>query len=187
MNDLYFWAFSGALLFLGILIALGNERQRRAIDGVRKSAVEWANRDLHIKRGQISSEIKIGNINQWIDRVILQAQGTSPEIFNIDTWNLDDIHTIIAFGRDNNKYILSPIPATQIRKAEIKASQQSKVGALKSTLLGKNPRNYQTKELTIVNAGVFFDLEVQKIWEHHFQKKLLVEKMYLIFQKSSND
>jgi len=39
-----------AVIFFGALISAGNERQRKAIDGVREQIVLWAMQDLRIKR-----------------------------------------------------------------------------------------------------------------------------------------
>ncbi len=41
---------AAAVIFFGALISMGNERQRRAIDGLREQVVLWAVQDLKIKR-----------------------------------------------------------------------------------------------------------------------------------------
>jgi len=186
MNDQYFIAFLGALTFLGILITWGNERQRRAIDGIRKATTQWANCDIHIKRGQVSREIHIENIPLWFNHVVLQAIGNSPEILNIEQWNQDGIQALIASAKDGKKYILCPTSGSQIRKLESTASRQSKINGLKGSLLGRHSKRVASDELTIINAGIFFDLEVTKLWEQHFQKKLVVEKMFLFTLEGPN-
>ncbi len=43
-------SFVFTFVLLGALISLGNERQRRAIDGLREQTQAWAEQDIRIKR-----------------------------------------------------------------------------------------------------------------------------------------
>ena len=40
------------MVFFGALISVGNERQRKAIDGIREQASFWAEQDLRLKRAR---------------------------------------------------------------------------------------------------------------------------------------
>ena len=42
----------GAVIFFGALLSIGNERQRKAIDGIREQASYWAEQDLRLKRAR---------------------------------------------------------------------------------------------------------------------------------------
>lgn len=46
---------ASAVIFFGALISMGNERQRRAIDGLREQVVLWAVKDLQTQREEIGT------------------------------------------------------------------------------------------------------------------------------------
>lgn len=188
MNDQYLIVFCSALFFLGILITWGNERQRKAIDGVRKATIQWANRDIHIKRGQVSREIHIHDVGLWLNQVILQVHGNSPEILHYEFWDQAGVEALIGFANGGNKYILSACDLDQIRHLEEKDAKGSRIRAMQGSLLGSGRLSTKitTEELTVVNAGIFFDLEVEKIWEVNFHKKIVAQKMFLFEVKGQN-
>ena len=43
-----------AVLLLGALISAANERQRKAIDGLREQVEAWAEQDIRIKREKLA-------------------------------------------------------------------------------------------------------------------------------------
>jgi hypothetical protein len=45
---------AAAVIFFGALISTGNERQRKAIDGLREQVIMWAMQDLRIKREKLT-------------------------------------------------------------------------------------------------------------------------------------
>ncbi len=48
-----------AVIFFGALISAGNERQRKAIDGLREQVVLWAIQDLRIKRENLACDVHV--------------------------------------------------------------------------------------------------------------------------------
>jgi len=72
MNMLEIWLavsiLAGVVLF-SLFIALGNERQRRELELLRKEAQAWALRDLAIKRSRLTAEIQVGEPCVWLNQV----------------------------------------------------------------------------------------------------------------------
>ena len=48
-----------AVIFFGALISAGNERQRKAIDGLREQVVLWAMQDLRLKRERLARDVHV--------------------------------------------------------------------------------------------------------------------------------
>lgn len=46
-----------AVIIFGALISMGNERQRRALDGIREQTALWASQDLRLKREKLASSL----------------------------------------------------------------------------------------------------------------------------------
>jgi hypothetical protein len=68
-----------ALLFLGLLISTGNERQRKAIDELRKQVESWTEQDIKIKREKLAREINVPDALGWLEKVSASALGSRPE------------------------------------------------------------------------------------------------------------
>ena len=51
-ETIMFLSVLAAVLFFGVLISIGNERQRKAIDGIREQAARWAETDIRLKRAK---------------------------------------------------------------------------------------------------------------------------------------
>ena len=58
---------ASAVIFFGALISMGNERQRKAIDGLREQVVLWAVQDLTIKREKLSRSVSVANPLEWFN------------------------------------------------------------------------------------------------------------------------
>ena len=64
-----------AVFFFGVLISIGNERQRKAIDDLREQVVAWAMQDIRIKRENIKREITIENPMAWLNQMVAKVYG----------------------------------------------------------------------------------------------------------------
>ena len=66
----------GAVIFFGALISAGNERQRKALDGIREQTALWAMQDLRLKREKLarwSQAITETAIVFWIAQFVISA------------------------------------------------------------------------------------------------------------------
>ena len=64
-----------AVIIFGALISVGNERQRKAIDGLREQIVLWAMQDLRIKRERLAREVQVDDPLGWLNQVAAKACG----------------------------------------------------------------------------------------------------------------
>ena len=150
-------------IIFGALISLGNERQRKAIDGLRDQALLWSMQDLRLKREKLAREIEVGDPQNWFGGVISKATGKKwqPQFSR----SFDDPISLIFESDDlQRKFIVSPVSPSDLRRMN-----RRKVGRL-SDISGGNPindlsRNSTNYELSVLNCGTFFDLELQEAWK----------------------
>jgi hypothetical protein len=65
----------GAVIFLGALISASNERQRKALDGLREQTALWAMQDLQLKREKLARDVKVDNPLAWLNRITSNILG----------------------------------------------------------------------------------------------------------------
>ena len=71
-----------AVIIFGALISLGNERQRKAIDGLREQVVLWAMQDLRIKRESLARDV-MALAPEW-NPVSLQGVDMFPHTVHVE-------------------------------------------------------------------------------------------------------
>jgi hypothetical protein len=153
----------GAVIAFGGLISVGNERQRRAIDALHQAYKRWAVQDLRLKRGTVSSQTRIEDVTAWLTRT-----------------------TSLAFGRKTNvidyQVYQSPVTAVEINDAEggatLVCTLESPVALfprldrkrsalrteIRSSPLFRIAKRTPAVELSILNAGSMFDVELPVAW-----------------------
>ena len=67
----------GAVIFFGALISAGNERQRKALDGIREQTALWAMQDLRLKREKLARDVKVDDPIAWLNQVVAKVYATS--------------------------------------------------------------------------------------------------------------
>ena len=150
-------------IFFGALISLGNERQRKAIDDLRDQTLLWAMMDLKLKREKLAREIRIDDPLAWFGRVISKATGKNLQLQF--SGSFEDSMSLIFESEDlREKFVVSPVQPSDLRRMK-----RRKVGRL-SSISGGNPmsnlsRNSMHFELSVLNCGMFFDLELQEAWK----------------------
>lgn len=152
-----------AVIIFGALISLGNERQRRALDELREQVVLWAIQDLKIKRRHLEQTVQVPDPLGWLNKIASNVCG-----YNLHLQVLDVFETpqslVCSFGNGSNKVIFSPLSQADLR--QIGSSGQNRL----SQFSGNNPLLHLTKdvrihELSLLNAGCFFDLELSLAWK----------------------
>lgn len=150
-------------IFFGALISLGNERQRKAIDGLRDQALLWAMQDLKLKREKLAREIRIDDPLVWFGRLISKATGNNLQLQF--SGSFDDPMSLIFESEDlREKFIVSPMPPSDLRRIK-----RRKAGRL-SNISSGNPMNNLScnsvhHDLSVLICGTFFDLELQEAWK----------------------
>lgn len=152
----------GAVIFFGALISAGNERQRKAIDGIREQAAQWAIQDLRLKREHLARDVKVDDPVAWLNRVVAKVYGENLEMTVTEVF--DTPQTLVCTAKDGRKVAFSPTSPDEI--CRIKQSRKSKLAKIGNTNpLLSLPHKAEIMELTMLNAGVVFDLEYPIAWK----------------------
>jgi hypothetical protein len=165
MSDLFLAVLVvSAVIAFGALISVGNERQRRAIDALHRAYKQWAVQDLRLKRGTVSAQIRIDDLTSWLTKVTSLAFGSKTIVmdFQLHTSPV----TTIAFhdaGMGNTIVCTLEPPATVL--LELKKKRSVLTGEIRSNPLFRISRKTPAVELSILNAGAMFDLELPKAWK----------------------
>lgn len=153
-----------AIILFGALISAGNERQRRAIDGLREQAEHWAEQDIRLKREKLAREIVVPEPLTWLEKIAASTLGSSPHLVTVSIWKKDGLSAIIGLCSDGRNMVFTPVPRERLLKA-LKAKGRDALAGLQSPLLGGDPRRVPFTELSVVTNGLFFDLEAAQVWQ----------------------
>ena len=151
-----------SVIFFGALISLGNERQKRAIDGLREQVVLWVRQDISIKRRSLIQDLKFDNPQTWLSQIASKVCGTSLDLAIENTYKEPQA---ISCRQDGgiDKFLFSPISPSDIR--HLKESKRHRLGQfIEGNPLFSLPKDVRVYELSTLNAGTFFDLEVDRLW-----------------------
>ena len=171
---------ASAVIFFGILISLGNERQRRAIDALREQVTLWAMRDLEIKRKSLTQNLKFENPQSWLNEVASRVCGYDTRIKIVDVYE-EPPAVFCAPDDGTGKMIFSPFSPADIRT--LKKSKSHRLGRFVGEHpLFSLPGGVKTHELTVLNAGTFFDMEVEHVWAEITGRKPLSNERLWMYQ-----
>ncbi len=151
-----------AVIIFGALISLGNERQRRAIDALREQVVLWAIQDLRIKREHLVREVQVDNPLEWLNRNAAKACGYDLKLQVIEAF--DKPRTLVCSTGDGSEHVIfTPVSPDDIRRfRNDKRDRLSRI-TTQSPLL-RLPRKATGYELSTLNGGMVFDLELALAW-----------------------
>lgn len=152
-----------AVIFFGALISAGNERQRKAIDGLREQVVLWAMQDLRIKRERLARDVQIIDPLGWLNKTVAKANGFSLELQVVEFF--DNPQALVCASADGiNKAIFSPFSPTEILQMKrTKRSRLSQYGDRHPLL--SLPRQVTAYEFSVLNSNILFDLELPLAWK----------------------
>jgi len=151
-----------ALVALGVTTSLGNERQRQAIQTVREQLQDWTEQDIRLKREKLAREINVPDAKQWLQENAAKVIGKQMPVLSVENWNKDGNSALIAICQDGTRLVFTPLQ----RNLFLKALQRpdSKISKADPGPLGSQPKKTPFYELSIINVGMFFDLEAQLVW-----------------------
>ncbi len=154
---------ASAVIFFGALISMGNERQRKAIDGLREQVVLWAMQDLKIKREHLARTVQVPDPINWLNKVVSRVYGQD---LNLKVFEIfENPRALICVSQnDGTNVVLSSLSPT-----EIEAMKREKNNRLLQHMddnpLLLLPRNTAAFECSVLNSGILFDLELQLAWK----------------------
>lgn len=152
---------ASAVIFFGALISMGNERQRRAIDGLREQVVLWAVQDLKIKREHLAQTVQVPDPLGWLNKTASKISGYDMKLQVLEIY--EEPQALVCCD-GNTRVIFSPLSPVDIRR--IKRGEQSRLSQFAGQNLLLNPsKDVNIHELSVLNSGYLFDLEVALVWK----------------------
>lgn len=163
MEILLAMVVAAAVIFFGALISMGNERQRRAIDMLREQVVLWAVQDLKIKREHLARTVQVPDPLAWLNRIASKVCGYDLNLQVLETF--EEVQSLVCTsGGDNVKVIFSPFSPVEIR--QIKRRKQNRLHQIiEQNPILHLPKGVSVLELSVLNSGVFFDMELALVWK----------------------
>jgi hypothetical protein len=153
----------GAVIFFGALISLGNERQRKALDGIREQTALWAMQDLRLKREKLAREVRVDDPLGWLNQVVAKVVGRDFHLNMVESFGAPPI--LVCESEDRfSKVVFTPLSPAEINR--LKKGRRSRLSqyANQNPLFSLSGKSI-SYELTILNAGILFDLEVVLAWK----------------------
>ena len=154
---------ASAVIFFGALISMGNERQKKAIDGLREQVVLWAVQDLKIKREHLAQTVQVPDPMGWLNKT---ASKLCDYDLNLQVLEIfDEPQALICSSGDGGvRVIFSPLSPADIRR--IKSGKQNRLSQFaEHHPLLLLPKNVSVRELSVLNGGDLFDLELSLAWK----------------------
>jgi hypothetical protein len=154
---------ASAVIFFGALISIGNERQRKAIDGLREQVILWAVQDLKIKREHLVRTVQVTDPLGWLNKAASKICGYDLKLQVLEMFE-EPQSLICSSGDGSVRVAFSPLSPADIRR--IKSGKQNRL----SQFAGRNPLLFLPKgvdihELSVLNGGHLFDLELTLAWK----------------------
>ncbi len=154
---------ASAVIFFGALISMGNERQRKAIDGLREQIVLWAMQDLKIKSEHLIQTVQVPDPLSWLNKVASKICGYDLKLQVLEMF--DEPQSLICSSGDGSaRVVFSPLSPADIRR--IKSGKQNRL----SQFVGHNPllllpKGVDIHEVSVLNGGNMFGLELTLAWK----------------------
>ena len=152
----------GAVIFFGALISAGNERQRKALDGIREQAAQWAMQDLRLKRESLAREVKVEDPVAWLNQVVAKVVGENLELVVTETF--DDPQAVVCTTARGKQVTFSPISPDEVGRFKKRHGNRLSGKDIGHPLWQLPPKS-EALELSILNAGILFDLEMPLAWK----------------------
>ena len=152
-----------AVILFGALISAGNERQRKAIDGLREQTALWAMQDLRIKRERLAREVRVDDPLDWLNAIATKVCGYDMNLQVVEAF--DTPQTLVCTPAEgNSKIIFSPLLPNDLRQIRREKRSRLSQHAERNPLFSL-PRNATCHELSVLNCGLLFDLELPLAWK----------------------
>lgn len=154
---------TSAVIFFGALISMGNERQKKAIDGLREQVVLWAVQDLKIKREHLAHTVQVPDPLGWLNKATSKIFGYDLQLQVLEMYEIPP-SLVCTSGDGNTKIIFSPLsPADLCRIKSAKQNRLSQFG--ENNPLMFLPKGVNVYEMSVLNAGHLFDIELALAWK----------------------
>ncbi len=173
---------ASAVIFFGALISMGNERQRRAIDGLREQIVLWAMQDLKIKREHLARTVQVSDPLGWLNKTASKVCGYDLKLQVLETF--DEPQSLICTTSPGDiKVVFSPLsPADLHRIRNGKHNRLSQIASHNPLLFLS--RHVKVHEVSVLNGDYLFDLELLVVWKELTDQSLESSNRLWIYEYS---
>jgi hypothetical protein len=132
------------------------------LDGIREQAALWASQDLRIKREKLAREVKVDDPVKWLNMVVTRACGESLDLTVTEVF--DTPQTLVCMDENFRRVLVSMASPIDIHR--IKRERKNKLLRVSNghPLLNL-PQKMEQVEISILNGGILFDLELPVAWE----------------------
>jgi len=162
MELLLAFAVITAVIIFGALISLGNERQRKAIDELREHVVLWALQDLRIKREHLARDVRVDDPISWLNQLVTGVYGKNMDLTVSEIF--ENPQALLCTARDSRKVVLSPVSPKEARWFQrASKTKLSRIGNTHPFM--ELTSKVDMLELSALNSGILFDLELQIAWK----------------------
>lgn len=152
----------GAVIFFGALISAGNERQRKALEGIREQTAQWAIQDLRIKREKLARDVKVDDPVAWLNLAVEKGYGQDLGLTVVELFETPQ--AVLCMAKDGRQVVFSPTSPDKIQ-AELRMHKGRLTKIANNHPLAKFSRKVKPLKLSILNAGLLFDLELPSAWK----------------------
>jgi hypothetical protein len=168
---------ASAVIFFGALISMGNERQRKAIDDLSQHIAHWIIQDLKLKREESSKNVVIKDPIEWLNHLSTMINGVNLGLVAIDY--IDAFQILTCTSYEGKTIYFSPLDPRKIQKhtRELK-NRLSRTNTIYQ--IKKVCRSLYAKEVSILNGGILFDIELRIAWKALTKKDIdQVERLWI--------
>ena len=153
----------GAIISFGALISVGNERQRRAIDALHQAYKQWAVQDLRLKRGTVSARTQIEDLTVWLTKATSLAFGRKTIVMDYQLHNTP-VMTVAFHDGEVGNTVICTLESPQVLGTILQKKRSVLRGELRSNPIFRLGKKTPAVELSMLNAGAMFDIELPVAW-----------------------
>ena len=153
----------GAIISFGALISVGNERQRRAIDALHQAYKQWAVQDLRLKRGTVSAQTRIEDLTAWLTKATGLAFGRRTIVMDYQLHNTP-VMTVEFHDGEVGNTVICTLESPQVLGTILQKKRSVLRGELRSNPIFRLGKKTPAVELSMLNAGAMFDIELPVAW-----------------------
>ena len=171
------------LIIFGISLSLNNHRQADALSRLRGKMEAWAVQDLRIKRDRSARQVKVEDPRCWLEETASRALGSAVEILSLDVHRVADTAILKASTAQQLTLYFTTVERWKLLKQQ--RNPGTRLGRLDSGPLGRNARRLKAYELSILHAGLFFDLEAGQVWSALTGVPMVGERLWMLVRDCS--
>lgn len=172
-------AVLASMIVLGLVISVGNERQRRAIEEVRREIEDWATQFVYIKRREFESSINVGEPDKWFERVLSRFLGQDVRIHALDKYQQENVLAVVLDAVGGGRFVVTSVSPKEFIKMVAPSKKKETLSGYQVNVLGDKPHKVPFYTLSVLNQDIFFDLEAQKVWKTLFGVEYEFDRVYV--------